>query len=61
LKDHLGSIRCVIDAVSNIISAQDVDVWGYQMMGRKFASSLPQYKFTSKERDIEGDYDYFED
>jgi RHS repeat-associated protein len=36
-----------------------VDVWGYQMEGRKFASSLSQYKFTSKERDIESDYDYF--
>jgi RHS repeat-associated protein len=36
-----------------------VDVWGYQMDSRKFASSLSQYKFTSKERDMESDYDYF--
>jgi RHS repeat-associated protein len=59
LKDHLGSIRCAINSKSEIISAQDFDAWGYKMDGRKFSADESKYKFTSKERDIETDFDYF--
>jgi RHS repeat-associated protein len=55
----LGSIRCAINSKSEIISAQDFDAWGYKMDGRKFSADESKYKFTSKERDIETDFDYF--
>ncbi|CAN5641437.1 hypothetical protein BH10BAC5_BH10BAC5_01650 [soil metagenome] len=61
LKDHLGSIRCVLNSASTIISSQDMDAWGHEMEGRKYdaGSSSSKYLFTSKERDSESDYDYF--
>jgi RHS repeat-associated protein len=59
LKDHLGSIRAVIDDGGSLISAQDYDAWGYQLQDRSYNSEESIYKFTSKERDNENKYDYF--
>ena len=59
LKDHLGSVRVVLDENNNIISAQDYDMWGSLMIGRSFESNKSKYKFTGKERDKESNYDYF--
>lgn len=59
LKDHLGTVRAVIDTANNIVSAQDVDCWGYIMSNRTYQSDNSKYKFTSKERDAESNYDYF--
>ena len=60
IKDHLGSIRCVVDESSNILSSQDFDVWGHKINGRNYVAAKPgKYQFTSKERDLESDYDYF--
>ena len=59
LKDHLGSVRAVIDDGGSIISSQDYDVWGYQLQDRSYDSDVSIYKFTSKERDEENKYDYF--
>ncbi|MBK8553526.1 MAG: hypothetical protein IPL53_21665 [Ignavibacteria bacterium] len=64
LKDHLGSVRTVFDSEGNLISSQDYDPWGHIMLGRQFNSEEPtidegsKFKFTSKERDVESDYDY---
>jgi RHS repeat-associated protein len=59
LKDHLGSIRAVIDDGGSLISAQDYDAWGYQLQDRNYDSNVSIYKFTSKEHDGENKYDYF--
>ena len=59
LKDHLGSIRAVIDEGGSLVSAQDYDAWGYQLQDRSYNSEESIYKFTSKERDEENKYDYF--
>jgi RHS repeat-associated protein len=58
LKDHLGSIRAVYDNYLNLVSAQDLDPWGYELTGRAYIDTL-KYKFTGKERDRESTYDYF--
>jgi RHS repeat-associated protein len=57
LKDHLGSIRAVIDESNNLVEAQDYDPWGH--IARQWTSNSTLYKFTGKERDIESNYDYF--
>jgi RHS repeat-associated protein len=61
LKDHLGSVRVILNENNEIVSAQDYDMWGYLMAGRGYNSNLEQnkYKFTGKERDKESNYDYF--
>ena len=59
LKDHLGSIRAVIDEYNNCVSAQDYDAWGYLLENRTFDTEREKYKFTGKERDDESSYDYF--
>ncbi|HRE42163.1 MAG TPA: RHS repeat-associated core domain-containing protein [Ignavibacteria bacterium] len=63
IKDHLGSVRVVIDPDRQVISANDYDVWGYYLDNRGYEQSpdfdSPLYKFTSKERDRESGYDYF--
>jgi RHS repeat-associated protein len=59
IKDHLGSIRVILDQNINIVSAQDYDMWGSLMEGRSFDSYKGKYKFTGKERDTESNYDYF--
>lgn len=40
LKDHLGSVRAVLDESETVISSQDYDAWGYQMQDRSLSSSL---------------------
>jgi RHS repeat-associated protein len=59
MKDHLGSVRVVLNENNEIVSAQDYDMWGYLMVGRNFDSQQTKYKFTGKERDKESNYDYF--
>jgi len=59
LKDHLGSIRAVIDENNSVISGQDYDAWGYLLQNREYHSDGSVYKFTGKERDPESKYDYF--
>lgn len=59
LKDHLGSIRVVLNSTNGIISAQDYDAWGYPLENRSYQSTNTLYKFTGKERDNETSYDYF--
>lgn len=59
LKDHLGSIRAIVDENRTLTSAQDYDAWGYLMQDRMYQSDGSIYKFTGKERDNESTYDYF--
>jgi RHS repeat-associated protein len=64
LKDHLGTIRAVLDSNNNIIAANDYDCWGYPLESRSYEPVNQRYKFTSKERDRESStdgngYDYF--
>lgn len=62
LKDHLGTIRAIIDTSNAIVQAKDVDMWGYRMLDREYSSSTTDndYFFTGKERDREkSGYDYF--
>lgn len=59
LKDHLGSIRVVLNSTNTVISAQDYDAWGYQLENRSYNGSAMKYDFNSKERDDETNYDYF--
>ena len=61
LKDHLGSIRVVVDTVGEIVSYSDYDPWGMILNGRSsnFGFANDKYKFTGKERDTETGYDYF--
>ncbi|MCX6158453.1 MAG: RHS repeat-associated core domain-containing protein, partial [Ignavibacteriae bacterium] len=57
LKDHLGSIRAVINQNNVLVEAQDYDPWGH--IARSWDSTSTDYKFTGKERDQESNYDYF--
>jgi RHS repeat-associated protein len=61
IKDHLGSIRAVLNEDSRIANAQDYDAWGYILESRSDNPGNSKYKFTGKERDkdIENNYDYF--
>jgi RHS repeat-associated protein len=63
LKDHLGTVRAVVNQINDLVSAQDYDMWGYPMENRSFTngriSFSKTYEFTSKERDDESNYDYF--
>ena len=59
LKDHLGSIRAVLDNSKNIVSANDYDMWGYYLQNRTYSTTNTKNKFTGKERDNESTYDYF--
>lgn len=59
LKDHLGSIRVVLNSTNSVVSAQDYDCWGYSLENRTYNSSAMKYDFTGKERDDETSYDYF--
>ena len=58
-KDHLGSIRAMVNSKNELVSAQDYDPWGYLLAGRTYQSSDLRFKFTEKERDVESSYDYF--
>ena len=57
LKDHLGSIRAVINQNNVLVQAQDYDPWGH--IARTWDSTSADYKFTGKEHDKESTYDYF--
>ena len=67
LKDHLGTIRAVLDTTNTVIFAGDYDAWGYPLENRIFngTNDVQKYQFTGKERDIESGldgingYDYF--
>ncbi len=59
IKDHLGSVRVVTDNQSALINCQYYDQWGYVLENRNYQSDESVYKFTSKERDEESEYDYF--
>ncbi|MCZ2269392.1 MAG: RHS repeat-associated core domain-containing protein [Ignavibacteriales bacterium] len=61
LKDHLGSIRVVVNETGEIVSSNDYYPFGMILNGRSTNSAYTnaKYKFTSKERDVETGYDYF--
>jgi RHS repeat-associated protein len=61
LKDHLGSIRVIVDEVGNIVRSDDYDPWGMILEGRSTDNNYhnAKYKFTGKERDVETGYLYF--
>ncbi|MCI0450264.1 MAG: hypothetical protein L0Y79_10860 [Chlorobi bacterium] len=59
LKDHLGSVRVVLNSTNTVVSAQDYDAWGYVLENRTYNNSDIKYDFTGKERDAESSYDYF--
>jgi RHS repeat-associated protein len=61
LKDHLGSVRVVVDTVGEIVSYSDYDAWGMILNGRSsnFGFADDKYKFTGKELDTETGYFYF--
>ena len=61
LKDHLGSIRVVVDTVGEIVSYSDYDPWGMILNGRSsnYGFADDKYKFTGKERDSETGYFHF--
>ncbi|MBK8553902.1 MAG: hypothetical protein IPL53_23800 [Ignavibacteria bacterium] len=58
-KDHHGSVRAVVNVENTVVSSQDYDQWGYILEGREFDDKNTKFRFTSKERDVESDYDYF--
>ena len=57
IKDHLGSIRAVLNENNELVEAIDYDPWGH--IARYWSSTSSKYKFTGKERDTETGYDYF--
>jgi RHS repeat-associated protein len=61
LKDHLGSVRVVVDEAGEIVSSDDYYPWGIILEGRSTDDNSynAKYKFTGKERDKETGYDYF--
>jgi len=59
LKDHLGSVRVVLNSSNQIVAANDYDCWGYPLENRSYQSDDIDYKFTGKQRDAETGYDYF--
>ena len=61
LKDHLGSIRVVVDTVGEIVSYSDYDPWGMILNGRSsnYGFADDKYKFTSKELDQETQYYHY--
>lgn len=61
IKDHLGSIRIVMDTTNSIVFANDYDIWGHPLENRFYERESQRYKFTGKERDneLQSSYDYF--
>ena len=53
IKDHLGSVRVVLNSDNQIVSAIDYDCWGYPLENRSYQSDNIDYKFTGKQRDAE--------
>jgi len=60
-KDHLGSIKVIVNTSGNRVAHTDLYPLGFEMPGRVSCQSGPdcRYKFTGKERDTETNYDYF--
>ncbi len=58
IKDHLGSIRQVVDQNGDISSARDYYPYG-SILREYTVGDDEKYKFTEKERDKETDFDYF--
>lgn len=58
VKDHLGSIRLVIDEDGDISSARDYYAYG-DILREYVVGNEEKYKFTEKERDSETGLDYF--
>ena len=58
-KDHLGSVRVVVDNTGAIVAGFDYDAWGYPLENRNYNGDSIKYKYTGKELDKESFYDYF--
>jgi len=58
VKDHLGSIRLVVDEEGEISSARDYYAYG-GILQEYIVGDEEKYKFTEKERDSETGLDYF--
>ena len=58
-KDHLGSVRAVVNENAEIVAAYDYDAWGYPLEGREYNADSVKFKYTGKELDKESLYDYF--
>jgi RHS repeat-associated protein len=60
IKDHLGSIRSVINESGTVVESNDYYPFGLKMPGRSYVSGTPSRNlFTGKERDDETGWDYF--
>jgi len=59
LKDHLGSIKVIVNEDGSVSSYTDYDPFGLQLENRYTVNNEERYKFTGKERDEETSYDYF--
>ncbi len=60
LKDHLGSIKMMVDASGNVQSYNDYYPYGMTMPGRSGTMGADtRFRFTGKERDVESGFDYF--
>ncbi len=60
LKDHLGSIKMMVDASGNVQSYDDYYPYGMTMPGRSGTMGADtRFRFTGKERDVESGFDYF--
>ena len=58
-KDHLGSVRVVVDNTGAVVASYDYDAWGYPLENRNYNGDSIKYKYTGKELDKESLYDYF--
>jgi RHS repeat-associated protein len=58
-KDHLGSVRAIVNEEVQIVAAFDYDAWGYPLEGRTYNADSIKFKYTGKELDKESLYDYF--
>jgi RHS repeat-associated protein len=60
LKDHLGSIKMILNSSGGVDSYNDYYPYGMQMPGRNSVSSADaRYKYTSKELDAETNLYYY--
>jgi RHS repeat-associated protein len=60
IKDHLGSIRSVINESGTVVESYDYYPFGLKMPNRTFVSGTGSKNlFTGKERDNETGWDYF--
>jgi len=60
LKDHLGSVRVIVNTSGAIDSYNDFYPYGMLMPGRSSSTSADvRFKFTGKERDVETGWDSF--